>query len=196
METKPKISTIIGSLLFVAGAQFLILLTIAETQYPGYNVSTNVISDLGVWTHTSAYIFNPSIFILGVLTLISGYFVISKLHWRPQGILMLIAGAGGMGVGIFNETIRAAHLTSAGLAFAGTAILAIIFIQRIKGMFGYFSVFLGVMGFVALVLTVSHVYLGLGEGGMERMIAYPEIAFTLGLAGYFLAGSSKTEGSK
>ena len=37
----------------------------------------------------------------------------------------------------------------------------------------YFSLVLGSFSLLALLLFASSIYLGLGNGGMERMIAYP-----------------------
>ena len=42
-------SKIAGTLLLVGGIQFVVAVVIAESIYPGYSVSQNVISDLGVW---------------------------------------------------------------------------------------------------------------------------------------------------
>jgi hypothetical membrane protein len=57
-----------GMLFFIAATQFVLGLTIAEALYPGYSVSDNYISDLGIGP--SAVIFNSSVFLLGLLILI------------------------------------------------------------------------------------------------------------------------------
>jgi hypothetical protein len=40
---------------------------------------------------------------------------------------------------------------------------------------------------VATVLYGSHVYLGLGAGGMERMVVYPVLLWSIGFGGYLMA---------
>jgi hypothetical membrane protein len=57
----PK-GTASGALFFIAATQFVLCLIIAEALYPGYSVSNNYISDLGVGP--SAIVFNASVFLL------------------------------------------------------------------------------------------------------------------------------------
>jgi hypothetical membrane protein len=40
--------SLLGALLFVGAAQLILVMTVAEALYPGYNMATNYISDLGV----------------------------------------------------------------------------------------------------------------------------------------------------
>lgn len=55
----------------------------------------------------------------------------------------------------------------------------------------YFSVLLGVMTFVAGILDISNVYLGLGAGGMERMLLYPMFVWAIGFGGNLMALEDK-----
>ena len=176
----------IGALLFIGSAQFLVFMMVAETQYPGYSISINYISDLGVWSQPSAYIFNPSVFLSGLMTLAAGYLIFARLGWRSQGALVCVAGLGGIGVGIFNELTVAPHALFAMMAFIGGAAAGIMFKKRLKGLMGYIGLILGIISLLALVLLVTGVWLSLGPGGMERMIVYPQIVFSLALGGYFL----------
>jgi hypothetical membrane protein len=50
-----------GVLIFIAASQFILGLIVAEALYPGYSISTNYISDLGVGP--SSLVFNMSIFL-------------------------------------------------------------------------------------------------------------------------------------
>jgi len=43
-----------------------------------------------------------------------------------------------------------------------------------------------VVTLLALVLYASSTYLGLGEGGMERMIAYPALIWIAGFGAYLM----------
>jgi hypothetical protein len=57
--------------------------------------------------------------------------------------------------------------------FAGLS--AIVTYRLQKKPMAYFSVILGVITLIALVLYVPSIYLGLGSGGTERMIVYPAL---------------------
>jgi len=46
---------------------------------------------------------------------------------------------------------------------------------------------LGLIGLLALILLGGNTYLGLGAGGMERMIFYPAMFWALGFGAYMLA---------
>jgi len=53
--------------------------------------------------------------------------------------------------------------------------------------FSSISVILGLMTLGALSLFLGGIYLGLGRGGMERMIAYPVLMWGAGFGGYLMA---------
>jgi hypothetical protein len=65
-----------------------------------------------------------------------------------------------------------------------------------KPPFSYFSVILGVVMLLALVLFASGTFLGLGKGGMERMIAYPALLWAIGFGGHLISYSSDTSPAK
>src|SRR5947199_267685 len=52
---------------------------------------------------------------------------------------------------------------------------------------------LGVRSLAALGLFISNNFLGLGNGGMERMIVYPVLTWGIGFGGYLL-GMSHSQG--
>ena len=72
--------------------------------------------------------------------------------------------------------------------FAGLSAIASYKFQRAPS--SYFSVLLGVTTLAALALYISNVFLGLGPGGMERMIVYPVLIWGAGF-GSLLTGYSK-----
>ena len=51
-----------GILFFIAATQFVLGITLAEALYPGFSMSGNYISDLGIGP--SSMIFNSSVFLL------------------------------------------------------------------------------------------------------------------------------------
>ncbi len=175
-----------GLLLFAAAVQFVIMLTISEAIYPGYSIANNFISDLGVWGRRSAYIFNPSLVILGTLVLIAALIARRVMPMVPT-FLLAVTGIGAIGVGIFNELIIIPHLVFAAMAFCGSGLAELSLVKHLETPFNYISAILGGGTLLAIILMVSGIHLGLGVGGMERMILYPAITFAIGLGGYLMA---------
>jgi len=175
----------VGLFLFAGAAQFMLLLIIAEALYPGYSTSGNAISDLGVGS--TALIFNCSIVIFGVLSAVSGYYLFFIFKDKIFSALLILAGLGAVGVGMFPETTGLPHFTAAKMAF-GFGALAVIYTYRIeKNPFAYLSVILGLISVAALVSLLSESYFGLGFGGMERMIVYPILIWIIGFGAYLTA---------
>jgi hypothetical membrane protein len=172
--------SLLGALLFVGAAQFILVIVIAEARHPGYNVATNALSNLGVGQ--TALLYNASTAVFGALALIG-----SLLGRRTLGtgltITLAVAGACAVGVGLFPETTGAPHDVFAIAAFVFGAVSAIISYRVLRPPLSHFSVGLGIIALVALVLLLTHHDLGIGPGGMERMIAYPIFVWALGFGG-------------
>ena len=191
-----------GVAIFVGGVQFSIFLILAEIYYPGYNVSTNYVSDLGatcpssgacVINEPTSMIFNVSIALLGLLILLGAYFLQRAFRLTPATVMVALSGIGALGVGLFPETTGIVHSIFSLIVFlfAGLAALTTARFQK-KPMF-YFSIILGVFTLVALLLYVGDAYLGLGPGGMERMIVYPALVFSIGFGGHMMATEDWTK---
>ncbi len=188
-----------GILLLVGSIQFVIALIIAEAIYPGYSTSANYISDLGVWSKPSAYIFNPSIILFGTTSTASAYYIKKQFNLGKIAYLFALAGAGTMGVGIFPEDtflingLPVIHALGALLAFVIGGVAAVAAYRYTKAPFKVLSVILGAAALIAAVLfftTATSGYLGLGAGGMERMMAYPTLLWIISFGGYLLGVSS------
>jgi hypothetical membrane protein len=185
-----------GAAIFVGAVQFSIGMILAEVYYPGYNVSTNYISDLGATCPTqqtcvinqpTATIFDFSIALFGLLIIVGAYFLWQAFHLKPVFVMTVLAGIGALGVGLFPETTGIWHSIFSLIVFlfAGLSALVTARLQR-KPML-YFSIILGLVTLVALVLYIGSEYLGLGPGGMERMVAYPAIVWSIGFGGHLMA---------
>ncbi len=179
-----------GALLFFASAQCVLGIIIAEALHPGYSASQNYISDLGVGP--SALIFNSSVFLLGAIVIVDVYLTQHVLGSRLFSALLVLAGVGAMGVGLFPEDFGIIHGIASLFVFIFGALSAIVSYKVQKSPFSYFSVLLGVLSLVALLLFGSGTYLGLGKGGMERMIAYPALLWCVGFGGYLIGCSRET----
>jgi len=179
----------IGAILFIGTVQFLLFLIIAEALYPCYSTSANYISDLGVGS--TAIIFNCSIVIFGVLAAVSGYYLFFIYKDRVFSALIILAGIGAVTVGLFPETAGIPHYIGALMVFGFGALAALYTYAVEKKPFAYLSVILGFISLIALSHILIQTDYGLGVGGIERMIAYPIIIWTLALGAYLMASSKK-----
>jgi len=185
-----------GALLFAGGTQFVVSMIIAEAVYPNYSVSANFISDLGVWGKMSAPVFNTSIVISGLLTLGAAFFIQKAFRKRGFSAIVALSGAGPLVVGFFPENtvlvngIPVIHSLAALIAFIFGGLAAITSYCLTISPFKYFSAALGAISIIALVLfpgTINYGSLGLGAGGMERMIVYPTLLWVICFGGYLMA---------
>jgi hypothetical membrane protein len=179
-----------GTLFFIAASQFIIGMMVAEARaISGYSISTNYISDLGVGP--SAMIFNSSVFLLGLLILIGAYFLHRAFNLKFLTLSLILTAIGAMGVGVFTEHYGSIHPIVSLIAFLFGGLSSLASYRLLKRPFSVIAVILGLMTLGALGLYAAQVYLGLGAGGMERMIAYPNLMWGAGFGGYLLANSEK-----
>jgi hypothetical membrane protein len=194
-----------GILLFIASAQFVLGLIVAEALYPGYSVSGNYVSDLGVGP--SSAIFNSSIFLLGLLSIIGAYFLPHNIDFRALAVLVSLMAIGAMGAGVFTKNFPAIHGAVSSMAFVFGGLSAIVSFRVLKMPLSAMSVMLGLVSLGALALFAgglltsgifesieaqdSVFFLGIGPGGMERMIVYPALIWLAGFSGHLIALSEK-----
>lgn len=181
---------IAGSLLIIGGIICILGIIVSEALYPGYSTSRNYISDLGVGP--SAFIFNSSLFILGVLILIGAYFIYKAFKTKFFLVLFSLAGIGAIGVGVFTEKAGILHGIFSLVVFLFGGLSAIASYKLQKPPLSYLSVILGVVVLLALILFTTGNYLALGKGGMERMIAYPALLWAIAFGGYLTGETNRT----
>ena len=179
---------IAGLLLFLATAQFSIGLMIAATQFPGYSIADNFISDLGVGP--AALVFNGSVILAGILVLAATLSIHRVFASRVLTALVIVGGIGFIGVGVFTEDVPLLHTIFTAVAFLSLGLLALVAAVFVDSPFRYLSVGLGVLSFAAVGLFYTRNDLGLGIGGMERMIVLPILAWGLAFGGYLMAGET------
>ena len=171
-----------------------------------YSLRFNYISDLGATQcgsfHTGALgsgshyacspwhlVFNVSIIVLGLLLILAVLLLRTAFparRTRAVGLgLLAVAGIGSIGVGLSPENVNiTVHSLSALLAFLGGGLALIVLgfamfrDTRWEG-FRAYSVLSGLVSLVALVLFISKVYVGLGVGGMERLIVAPVVLWSI-----------------
>jgi hypothetical membrane protein len=190
-----------GVLLLAAAAQFILGLAIAEALYSGYSVADNYISDLGVGP--SSIVFNSSAFLFGMLSLIGAYFLPRTIDFRGLTVLLILMAIGAMGVGIFTSAFSTTiHGIVSLMAFGFGSLAAITSYKVSKLPLSAISVILGAMTLGALTLFAaglvttgslttsvppsSEFFLGIGPGGMERMIVYPAGIWLILFSGHLI----------
>ena len=193
-------STVAGVLLFAVGVIAFLGIITAEALYPGYSTSANEISDLGATrppeslvVQPSATIFNITMMVCGVFIILAAFFLYRSFKSRAVGISTGLFGVGVLGVGIFPGNYGNVHAGLALLTFVAGAVAAILAYKVETAPFRYFSVVLGAVSLVVLVLYFilgdSHPLAGLGSGGIERWVAYPILLWVTGFGGYLLGRS-------
>lgn len=193
-----------GPLLFLSSLQyFVVQLLVASRWRSPYSLSRNTISDLG---NTRCGVFsgrlvcsplhalmNLSFVGLGV-TMIAGSLLISRAAATTRSLssglgCLAISGVGVILVGTFPENSNpGAHAIGAALSFlVGNLGVVTMGLSRSLALpLRLIALTAGATTLVALVFYVEDEYLGLGEGGMERIVAYPQTIWLVALGAYLL----------
>lgn len=170
---------------------FIIQIIVALSFTPSYSLRFNTISDLGntvCGIYSSRNICSPqhslmnASFILLGLLMASGSLLIYQEFKKDLTSLigfsfMALGGLGTLIIGLFPEnTISFLHILGAGLPFLlGNVSLILLGISlSIPRSLRYYTIFSGVLTLSALTLFVTQNYLGIGIGGMERLVSYPQ----------------------
>jgi hypothetical membrane protein len=181
-----------GGLAWVLTLQFFLVEAIAAAQYGGYSYSADVISDLGTADSAARLLMNASFVLQGVL-IAAGVLLLGPglagTGGRLARVLLVLAGLGVVTVGLFpadgsatvHEIAAGAHLLGGSI---GLIAVAYAVRPRSEGL-GTTLAVLGLVGVIGTIFFGSAVFLGLGEGGMERVAAYV-IPIGLAVAGIAL----------
>lgn len=188
---------IAGSLLLLAGCAILLGIITAEALYPDvYTTFDNEISDLGatrppdsIIREPSATVFNTLMMVTGVMLLAAAFFLHQTFHSRRVTISSALMGLGVLGVGIFPGNYEALHPLFALMAFVCGGFAAVLSGHVQAAPFRYFS---GLLGGIALVSLAIGLFAGessvffdkLGDGGVERWIAYPVVLWMVAFGAY------------
>ena len=192
-------SILIGSFLWISSIQyFVVQVLVAFSFTPRYSISNNTISDLGntvcgpygdkLVCSANFLAMNISFIILG-LTMLFGA-LINQKHSNTSKLSsfgfsgLALSGLGTVLIGIFPEnSISSLHIIGAGIPFL-VGNISLVILSRSLEVGKYFSIYTFLSGFTALIalaLFLTQNYLGLGIGGIERIVAYPQ---TIWLSSY------------
>jgi hypothetical membrane protein len=182
-----------GALFCLGGIEFILMLTFAESLYPGYSVHTNTISDLAAIGKPTSLFFDPAVFVWGLSWLLGAYFLFRGTGMRRLMVLNLLPGVGVMLAALSPENVNIAiHSIGAIIAFVPGAVAVILSYRLIRSEFRYFALFLGFLSLTSVAIYFGAYYSPLvqqtlGSGGAERIIVYPIIVWLIGLGSYLLA---------
>jgi len=187
-------------LLSVAAAQFIAVMAIVQDRYAHYSLSANYISDLGGVHSPWALLFDASAIALGSLTFLGLLLVWSAFDERPVRLpgllLLLLASAGAVGVGLFPETTHVlggrAHFVASAVTFVAAAVGLIVLSfgmeDRHRWRFSRpYTLGSGAVSAAATALLALGQDLGLGVGGMERLAVAPLLVWMI-VEGIHIAG--------
>jgi hypothetical membrane protein len=189
-----------GTALFVGGVQFTILWFLSEVLYPGYSVTHNYISDLGTSCSGRGaacllppawWVFDLSEIVFGFLIVLAAYFFYRAYPYKPVATVFVITGIALIGTGAFDESFGPWHILFSLITFLFAGLSAVITFRFQRSPLSYLSVLLGVISLVALVLYIPvggdfGNLIGIGQGGLERLIVYPVLMWSVGFGGYLI----------
>jgi hypothetical membrane protein len=131
-----------------------------------------------------------------LLLIFGTYFLYRAFNSRVLTVLLMFTAIGAMGVGVFTEHSSTIHPVVSFIAFLFGGLSTIASSRLLKSPFSTLAVIMGLMGLGAMVLSGINVNLGLGVGGMERMIVYPILLWGTGFAGHLITQGEKQPSDK
>ena len=188
---------IAGALLFLGVLQWLMIVLVAETLFPGYSIRANDLSDLASTVppnvspmQPSAMLFNASTFAIGLLSLISSVLIYFSAGSRLFSILFGLSGLFAMGVAAFPGDTGMIHGLVALGWFTTAPISAIVSSRMVKSPLAWFSVAIGLLSLVVLFFAFysgsASPFQFFGRGGEERMLVYPVLLWMAAFAGHLM----------
>lgn len=187
----------VGPIMWMLSIQyFVVQIVVARAFLVQYSLANNTISDLGN-TDCSLYsgryvcsplhsLMNASFITLGLFMMLGSLLIYQEFRETRQSLVgfsfMFLAGLGTLLVGLFPEnTISDLHTFGAFLPFfvgnVGITILGAAL--QIPRSLRIYSLATGVISLIALIFFFIDHYLGLGIGGMERIVAYPQTVWLI-----------------
>lgn len=196
--------SVAGVSLSLAGVVILLGIITAEALYPAtYTTFENEISDLGatrppnsIILQPSARIFNGTMLASGALILTSAAMLMRSMPKRRMGIWVGLMGIGVFGVGVFPGNMSPYHGIFALLAFVAGGAGAIVCGTVARGPIRWLSITLGTVALgsllVAMLGDLTPALEELGDGGVERWVAYPTVLWLTLFGGYLLGTTGET----
>jgi len=177
-----------GLWLFVGGLEALFLVNIAEFLYPGYSVRDDYISQLGVGPTDVKIVFMAALLLFGAMGIIAGMLLRQRTRNSRVWLFLVLSAIGAIGVAIFDmNAFSTPHAAFAVAAFVFGNLASIFSYKLVRAPLSWVFVILGLIGLAALALFGPRICPAIGEGGMERLIFYPPMFWSLGFGAYLMA---------
>lgn len=176
--------TIAGLLFFLAGVGYFMGISTAQSFYPLlYDVKNSSICELSLPNQPSAMIFNITMIITGILTLISACLIYSTFKKYFLSLFILFHGLGMLFLTIILSNPW--HMLLTIFVFVSGGIAVIIFYKVIDSSFRYVFLCLGIISLVFLLFyfNISPI---IGRGGAESWIIYPQVFSMMGFGAYLI----------
>ncbi len=189
VETFTDRYPLVGPAFWVASVQYFgVMIVSAMAWATHYSVLNNTISDLGntaCGIYSDRYVCSPdhawmnaSFIVLGLAMVIGSVLIYHEFHKSAATAtgfgFMALAGIGTLMVGLVPEnSVSSLHEPGAALSFViGNIGLIVLGISLdIPRSLRFYTIASGAVSLGAFVLFITHAYLGLGIGGMERLVA-------------------------
>ena len=200
-------STRLAAIFFLSSIQYFVVQYVVARRWPRpYSVARNTISDLGssvCGKFDGRYVCSPwhsamnvSFVCLGS-TMVAGSVIMRRVHrssWATSSgfVCLAIGGIGVVVVGLVPEnTVPLVHGLGAALPFlvGNVGVLLVGFTRWRTVRFSVISLILGAIPLFALFFYTRAQFFGLGVGGMERIVAYPQTIWLIIAGTDLLAGS-------
>ena len=202
-----------GLLLFITSVMLILGFIAAEAFYPNYNLSNDKLSDLGAKApmsilpvpasdvsiqQPSSIIFNSTVFLAGVLIIISSLLICRGSKSKIVGRFLVIPGIGAVIVGLLTEQMGMIHYIGAIMVFVFGPLTAIVSYRSVKPPFSYLSIALGLISLTFVPIVAINIYNALitytivVTGGAENMIVYPFLLWMLALGTYLMSYPTTT----
>ena len=181
-------STLAGAYLFLGATTFWIVNTIAESRYAGFSVRDDTLSRLGALDAPTQWLWNAGLIALG-LGWIIGMTLLHQGRGRVGRLAFhLVPGVATLVVAMFpSGSVSSVHTAAALVTFVGGGLVALADSRLVRPPFRYASAGLGAITLLSIVAAPVLVPI-LGDGGTERLVAYPMLIWTVSFGAYAMAG--------
>lgn len=192
VETFTDRYPLVGPFIWTLSIQYYIIqFVVAQAWKNPYSLTHNTISDLGnsaCGLYSGAFVCSPlhilmnaSFITLGITMALGSMLIYQEFKESDYTFvgfsLMALAGIGTILVGLFPEnTVSILHIIGAALPFllGNLCLILLGFALNMPRVLKIYTLCSGFVALIALFFFITHHYLGLGIGGMERLTAYPQ----------------------
>lgn len=193
---------LLGPIIWMLSIQYyLVQVETALAWSKPYSWLHNTISDLGntgCGNYSGRFVCSPlhslmnsSFITLGVTMALGSLLIYQEFKKSSASLVgfsfMTLAGFGTVLVGLFPEnSLSVFHTLGAAMPFliGNIGIMILGLSLDIPRRLRFYTLLSGVIALTALLFFSNHNYLGLGVGGMERLVAYPQTIWLISFGAY------------